>query len=302
MSARRRWHPARQCPARARAAGLAGPRALRQRRSAPRHHGGPQALRQQLRPGVRRPAPDQAELTRLSKRYRIAYHYEKPDKEGNYEVDHSSAVFIFDGDGHARLLARVGQHGPAGRLRPAPPARGRLTGGRLRCAFSPRWRWCWCSPLSAVFLPVRAADARARLARRPLAAARQLRQAGRADPHLRGQRASTTAGSSRARRAMIARRRCTQCTGNRHDKPIIGLLMHAPPEAQERRVRRRRHSGSRHRPHLRLHPAADRRRPRGSSCAASSGSPSSAARGPGGAGSAASARPPPSSASWPWSR
>lgn len=47
---------------------------------------------------------DEAELTDLSKRYRIAYHYEKPDKDGNYEVDHSSAVFVFDGDGHARLL------------------------------------------------------------------------------------------------------------------------------------------------------------------------------------------------------
>ena len=48
---------------------------------------------------------DQSELTRLSKRYRIAYHYEKPDKYGNYEVDHSSAVFVFDRDGRARLLA-----------------------------------------------------------------------------------------------------------------------------------------------------------------------------------------------------
>ena len=50
--------------------------------------------------------PDQAELTNLSKQYRIAYHYEKPDKDGNYEVDHSSAVFVFDGDGRARLLAQ----------------------------------------------------------------------------------------------------------------------------------------------------------------------------------------------------
>ena len=49
---------------------------------------------------------DPAELTTLSKRYRIAYHYEQPDKYGNYEVDHSSAVFIFDGDGRARLLAQ----------------------------------------------------------------------------------------------------------------------------------------------------------------------------------------------------
>jgi protein SCO1/2 len=49
--------------------------------------------------------PDQDQLTALSKRYRISYHYEKPDKDGNYEVDHSSAVFIFDRDGRARLLA-----------------------------------------------------------------------------------------------------------------------------------------------------------------------------------------------------
>jgi protein SCO1 len=49
--------------------------------------------------------PNQDELTALSKRYRISYHYEKPDKDGNYEVDHSSAVFIFDGGGRARLLA-----------------------------------------------------------------------------------------------------------------------------------------------------------------------------------------------------
>lgn len=48
---------------------------------------------------------DDGELTDLSKRYRIAYHYEKADQYGNYEVDHSSAVFIFDRDGRARLLA-----------------------------------------------------------------------------------------------------------------------------------------------------------------------------------------------------
>lgn len=49
---------------------------------------------------------DSAQLTDLSKRYRIAYHYEKPDKDGNYEVDHSSAVFVFDGSGQARLLGQ----------------------------------------------------------------------------------------------------------------------------------------------------------------------------------------------------
>lgn len=49
---------------------------------------------------------DPAELAALSKRYRIAYHYEQPDKYGNYEVDHSSAIFIFDRRGRARLLGQ----------------------------------------------------------------------------------------------------------------------------------------------------------------------------------------------------
>lgn len=49
---------------------------------------------------------DPAELAALSKRYRIAYHYERPDKDGNYEVDHSSAIFVFDRRGRARLLGQ----------------------------------------------------------------------------------------------------------------------------------------------------------------------------------------------------
>ncbi len=51
---------------------------------------------------------DDAELTALSKRYRIAFHLEPPDRNGNYAVDHSSAVFIFDGSGRIRLLGREG--------------------------------------------------------------------------------------------------------------------------------------------------------------------------------------------------
>jgi protein SCO1 len=47
------------------------------------------------------------ELTALSKRYRIAYHRERPDKDGFYTVDHSNAVFIFDRRGEARLLVRA---------------------------------------------------------------------------------------------------------------------------------------------------------------------------------------------------
>jgi protein SCO1/2 len=49
---------------------------------------------------------DQSELITLSKRYRIAYHYEQADKDGNYEVDHSSAIFVFDRRGRARLLGQ----------------------------------------------------------------------------------------------------------------------------------------------------------------------------------------------------
>ncbi len=49
---------------------------------------------------------DDDALTTLSKRYRIAYHREPPDRNGYYAVDHSSAVFIFDASGQARLLAQ----------------------------------------------------------------------------------------------------------------------------------------------------------------------------------------------------
>ena len=49
---------------------------------------------------------DDDALTALSKRYRVAYHREAPDRNGYYAVDHSSAVFIFDATGRARLLAR----------------------------------------------------------------------------------------------------------------------------------------------------------------------------------------------------
>jgi protein SCO1/2 len=41
----------------------------------------------------------------LARRYRVAYQMEKRDPKGNYEVTHSSAVYIFDAQGHARLLA-----------------------------------------------------------------------------------------------------------------------------------------------------------------------------------------------------
>jgi protein SCO1/2 len=44
-------------------------------------------------------------LESLAKRYRVAYSRERPDAQDNYAVAHSSAVFIFDGNGKARLLA-----------------------------------------------------------------------------------------------------------------------------------------------------------------------------------------------------
>ncbi|HEY6455268.1 MAG TPA: SCO family protein [Steroidobacteraceae bacterium] len=48
---------------------------------------------------------DQA-LTELTRRYRVTYSMDPPDRNGNYSVEHSSAVFIFDQTGHPRLLAQ----------------------------------------------------------------------------------------------------------------------------------------------------------------------------------------------------
>jgi protein SCO1 len=41
----------------------------------------------------------------VAQRYRVAYQMEKRDPNGEYEVTHSSAVYVFDAQGHARLLA-----------------------------------------------------------------------------------------------------------------------------------------------------------------------------------------------------
>ncbi|CAB3749069.1 SCO family protein [Paraburkholderia solisilvae] len=46
-----------------------------------------------------------AQIKGLAQRYRVAYQMEKRDPNGNYDVTHSSAVYIFDAQGHARLLA-----------------------------------------------------------------------------------------------------------------------------------------------------------------------------------------------------
>lgn len=48
----------------------------------------------------------QKELKWLANRYRISYSYDTPGKNGFYLVNHSSAVFVFDGRGKARLLLK----------------------------------------------------------------------------------------------------------------------------------------------------------------------------------------------------
>ncbi|ORU93051.1 MAG: cytochrome c oxidase assembly protein [Cycloclasticus sp. symbiont of Bathymodiolus heckerae] len=44
-------------------------------------------------------------IKEMTKRYRVTFGYGESDAEGNYEVSHSGAVFIFDNEGKARLLA-----------------------------------------------------------------------------------------------------------------------------------------------------------------------------------------------------
>ncbi len=49
---------------------------------------------------------DQAQLRRLTRRYRVTYGYGEPGPEGDYPVSHSSGVWIFDRELDARLLFR----------------------------------------------------------------------------------------------------------------------------------------------------------------------------------------------------
>ena len=56
---------------------------------------------------------DEQTLRTLAKRYRTTFGYGQPDDQGNYDVSHSSAVYVFDGQGRARLLIRSGQSVPA---------------------------------------------------------------------------------------------------------------------------------------------------------------------------------------------
>lgn len=46
----------------------------------------------------------EAELKALTKRYRVSFGYGEPDAHGDYEVSHSSAVYVFDREGEIRLL------------------------------------------------------------------------------------------------------------------------------------------------------------------------------------------------------
>lgn len=46
-----------------------------------------------------------SQIDAITRRYRVAFSYGKPDKFGNYVVDHSAGVYIFGPNGHIRLLA-----------------------------------------------------------------------------------------------------------------------------------------------------------------------------------------------------
>jgi protein SCO1/2 len=56
---------------------------------------------------------DDDQLQTLAKRYRVTYTAQQPDARGNYQVTHSSGVFIFDRRGDARLLATSSSKAPA---------------------------------------------------------------------------------------------------------------------------------------------------------------------------------------------
>lgn len=51
--------------------------------------------------GLRGPA---AQLLALTRRYHAGFELDPPDRDGNYAIQHSSAVYIFDAHGRARLV------------------------------------------------------------------------------------------------------------------------------------------------------------------------------------------------------
>jgi protein SCO1/2 len=64
-----------------------------------------QAYAQAFGPAVTGLSGTPAQLRQVTKRYRVSYGLGTADASGDYEVSHSSAVFIFDRHGEARLLA-----------------------------------------------------------------------------------------------------------------------------------------------------------------------------------------------------
>lgn len=49
---------------------------------------------------------EEPRLRELAKRYRTTFSYGEPDGHGNYQVSHSSAIYVFDPRGRIRLLLR----------------------------------------------------------------------------------------------------------------------------------------------------------------------------------------------------
>lgn len=47
-----------------------------------------------------------AQLRQMARRYRTTFSYGEPDEKGDYEVSHSSGIYVFDDKGDARLLFR----------------------------------------------------------------------------------------------------------------------------------------------------------------------------------------------------
>lgn len=45
-----------------------------------------------------------AQVEALAKRYRVAYQADPPDANGDYQVMHGKAVYVFDGAGHVKLM------------------------------------------------------------------------------------------------------------------------------------------------------------------------------------------------------
>jgi len=77
----------------------------------------------------------QQQLQALAKRYRVSYSYDKPDANGNYAVNHSAAIFVFDRKGRVSLVMnyRNGADAMAHDLKQMvdgdnPPVRDRETG------------------------------------------------------------------------------------------------------------------------------------------------------------------------------